>query len=147
MAEIEPRGILLLLKDVRYLYGQYLKFYNPNLPTSSEKLAQTLSSLKDGIYRFDTKYNTDNEPLSVFYQLTLGLSDTLIAIQRGLRSCVHEYGLDALDASEWPIEFDAASLERLQTRLGPILVGVDIINETMEMLVHHVAEDHFQRLT
>ena len=135
-ARIEPQRSLLLLKDVRCLYGQYLKFFLP-VPASGKKLAHTLSSLKDGITRYVIKYNTGNGPFLVFNQLTLGLSETLIDLQNGLRSCVRDYGSDTLDASDCPFELDSESMERLQTRLHPISMGVDIINEAMEMFVHH----------
>ena len=145
-ARIEPTRSLLLLKDVRYLYGQYLNFFLP-VPASGKKLAHTLSSLKDGINRYEIKYNTGNGPLSVFYQLTLGLSDILTALQHGLRSCLRDYGSDTLDASDWPFELDSESMERLQTRLHPISMGVDIINEAMELSVHHEDWRFVRRLT
>ncbi|CAD6584977.1 MAG: hypothetical protein ASARMPREDX12_001871 [Alectoria sarmentosa] len=135
-AENEPKRHLRLLKDVRYLYGQYLKFFLP-VPTSCAKLAQTLSSLNNGIYRFDSKYSTGNEPLSVFCQLTLGLSDTLIALRRGLISCARDYESDTLDnASDWQVDLETASMERLQTRLNPMSMGVEIINEAVEMALN-----------
>ncbi len=135
-AQIEPRRILQLLKEVRYLYGQYQKFFLP-VPSSSEKLAHTLSTLKDGVNRFHIKHDTSNAFLPVFHQLTLGLSDTLIALQRGLRSCARDYALDELDANDWPFELDAASIERLQTRLRPISIGLDIVNEAIEVFVYY----------
>ena len=141
-AEIEPKRILQLLKEIRSLYGQYQEFFLP-VPASGKKLAQTLSSLKDGINRYEIKYSTGNGPLFVFPQLTLGLSNTLLALQRGLRSCARDYGSDTLDASDWPFELDSESMERLQTRLHPISMGVHIINEAMEMFVHHEIQDPF----
>lgn len=141
-AENEPRRNLRLLKDVRFLYGRYLKFFLP-VPASSAKFARTLSSLKNDIYRFDSKYNTGIEPLSVFCQLTLGLSDTLIALRRILISCARDYASDTLDESDWLLEFGDASMERLQTRLNPISMGVEIINEAMEMFVLHEVQDLF----
>ena len=137
-AEIEPKRCLLLLKEIRSLYAEYLKFFLPD-PAPSEKFAQTLSSLKDGIYRFDSKYNTGKESLLAFHQLTIGLSDTLIALRDDLRSCARHYGLDALDGNDWPFDFDAASVEQLQARLDPICMGVDITNEAMEMFVYYKA--------
>ena len=139
-AGIEPRRSLLLLKDVRYLCGQYLKFFLP-VPASGKKLAHTLSSLKDGIIRYNIKHNTGNGALLVFDQLTLGLSDTLTALQNGLRSFVRDYASDTLDASDSPFELDSESMERLHTQLHPISMGVDIINEAMEMFVHHEIGD------
>ena len=128
-AGIEPRQSLLLLKDVRFLYGRYQIFFQP-VPPSGKKLAHTLSSLNDGINRL-IKYNTGNGPFLAFRQLTLGLSDTLIALQSGLRSYARDYESDMLDASE----LDSESMERLQTRLHPISMSVEIINEAMETCV------------
>lgn len=141
-AENEPRRNLRLLKDVRFLYGRYLKFFHP-VPASCAEFARTLSSLKNDIYRFDSKYNTGSEPLSVFCQLTLGLSDTLVALRRILISCARDYASDTLDESDWLLEFGDASMERLQARVNPISVGVEIINEAMEMFVQHEVQDLF----
>lgn len=135
-AEIEPRRSLLLLSEVKYLYGKYLEFFPP-VPASGKKLAHTLSSLKDGISRYNFKYNTGNGTPLVFHHLTLGLSDSLITLQRGLRSCASEYGSDTLDANDCQFELDSESMEGFQTRLHPISMGVEIINEAMEMLVHN----------
>ena len=132
-AENGPKRCLQLLKDVRYLFGQYLGFFRP-VSASSARIAHTLNSLKTGIHRFDSKHNTGKEPLSVFCQLTLGLSDTLIGLKHALASCAREYGSDSRDANDWLLELDAASMERLQTRLNSISVSVEIINEAMEML-------------
>ena len=134
-AENEPRRVLELLKDVRRLYGQYLKFILP-VSASCDKIAHTLSNLVDRIHRFHSKHNTGEEPLSVFCQLTLGLSYTLKTLQRDLISCARDYDSDTLDASDWSVGLDDASMERLQTRLNPISMGVEIINEAMEMFVH-----------
>ena len=133
-AETEPRRSMLLLKDVRFLYGRYQRFFRP-VPASGKKLARTLSILNDGINRL-IKYNVGSGPLSAFSQLTLGLSDTLVALQLGLRSCAGEYGSDTLDASDWPFELDSESMEHFQARLHPISMSVDIINEAMEMCAH-----------
>ena len=141
-ADTEPWRILILLKDVRYIYGQYLKFFLP-VPAPSKKLAQTLLNLKDGIYRFDSRYNTGDEPLSVFCQLTLGLSDMLTAFRYELHSCARDHEVDMLDTNDWLLELDALSVDRLQLRLNPITLGVDMINETMETSVHHEAQPPF----
>lgn len=141
-AEIEPRRSLLLLSEVRYLYGKYLEFFPP-VPASGKKLAQTLSSLKDGISRYNIKYNTGNGTPLVFHHLTFGLSDSLITLQRGLRSYASEYGSDTLDASDCQFELDSESMEEFQTRLHPISMGVEIINEAMEMLVHYEVQGLF----
>ena len=135
-ADIEPRRYLQLLKDVRYLYGQHLKFFLP-VSASARKLAYTLSSLKDGINRFHIKSDSGNGFLLAFCQLTLGLFNTLVALKNGLRSCSRDFGSDTLDESDWPFELDDASTERLQTRLHPISMGVEIINEATELFVHH----------
>lgn len=134
-AENEPRRDLRLLKNARYLFGRYLKFFLP-VSASCAKLAHTLSSLQNGIYRFNSRYNTGNEPLSVYSQLTVGLSDTLVALRRDLISCARQYESDTLDTGDWSFELDDASMERLQTRLNPITMGVEIINEAMEMALN-----------
>ena len=136
LAEIEPRRYLLILKDVRNLYGQHLKFFLP-VPASAQKLAHTLSRLKDGINRFHIKYDSGSAFLLAFYQLTRGLFDTLDALENRLRSCSRDFGSDTLDESDWPFELDDASTERLQTQLHPISMGVEIINEATELFVHH----------
>lgn len=141
-AGIEPKRSLVLLREVSYLYRKYLDFFLP-VPASGKKLAHTLSSLKDGISRYSIKYNTGNETPLVFHHLTFGLSDSLIALQRGLRSCVSEYGSDTLDASDCQFELDSESMEGFQTRLYPISMGVEIINEAMEMLVHYEIQGLF----
>ena len=133
-AEIEPKRCLVLLKEIRHLYAQYQSFFLP-VPASGKKLALTLSSLKDGIHRFHIKYNSGNDYLSAFHQLTFGLSDTLLTLQSGLRACAHEYGSDMLDAGDPSFELDAASMEQLHIRLQPMSVGVNIINEVMELFV------------
>ena len=133
-AEIEPRRCLLLLKEIRNLYGQYQSFFLP-VPVSGKKLALTLSSLKDGINRFHIKYNSGDDTLSAFYQLTRGLSDTLLTLQSGLRACAHEYGTDTLDAGDPSFELDATSMEQFHLRLHPLSLGVDIINEAMDLFV------------
>ena len=133
-AESEPRRILELLRDVRRLYGQYLKFMLP-VSSSCEIIAHILSKLVDGIHRFHSKYNTGKEPLSVFCQLTLGLSHNLKTLRRDLISCARDYESDTLDTSDWLVGLDDASMERLQRRLNPISVSVEIINEAMEMFV------------
>ena len=138
-AEIEPRRSLLLLKDVRFLYGRYQRFFQP-VPAPGKKLARTLSILNDGINRL-IKYNVGSGPASAFCLLTLGLSDSLVALQLGLRSCARDYGSDSLDASDWPFELDSESLEQFQTRLHPISMSVDIINEAMEMCAHQDTQD------
>ena len=141
-AENEPRRILERLRDVRRLYGQFLKFILP-VSASCEKLAHTLLNLVDGIHRFQSKYNTSKEPLSVFCQLTLGLSDTLKTLQRDLISCARDYESDTLDASSWLVGLDDASIERLHRRLNAISVSVEIVNEAMEVFVHHGIPDLF----
>ena len=140
-AEMEPRGSLLLLKDVRFLFGRYQRFFRP-VPASGKKLAHTLSSLNDGINRL-IKYNASTGPLSAFCQLTLGFSDTLIALQLGLRSCARDYGSDAVDASDWPFELDSESMEHFQTRLHPISMTVVIINEATEMCAQEDPQKSF----
>ena len=145
-AENEPRRILERLRDVRRLYGQFLKFILP-VSASCKKLAYTLLNLVDGIHRFQIKYNTGKEPLSVFCQLTLGLSDTLKTLQRDLISCARNYESDTLDASGWLVGLDDASIERLHRRLNPISVSVEIINEAMEMFVNHRDSRPIHRLT
>lgn len=139
--EIEPRRSLLLLRDVRYLCGKYLEFFSP-VPVSGKNLAQTLSSLKDGISRYNIKYNTGNGTPLVFHHLTFGLSDSLITLQRGLRSCASEDGSDTLDASDCHFELDSESMEEFQTRLHPISMGIEIINEAMEMSVPYEIQRH-----
>lgn len=133
-AESEPRRILELLRDVRCLYGQYLKFMLPVSP-SCQKVAHTLSDLTDRIHRFHSKYNSGKEPLSVFCQLTLGLTHNLKTLRHDLISCARDYESDTLDTCDWSIGLDDASMERLQRRLNPISVSVEIINEAMEMFV------------
>lgn len=133
-AEIEPSRSLVLLKEIRSLYGQYLKFFLP-VPASGRRLALTLSSLKDGINRFHIKPNSGKDSLSAFHQLTLGLSETLLPLQSGLRACAREYGSDTLDAGDPSFELDAASMEQLHIRLHAMSMGVDIINEAMELFV------------
>ena len=146
-AEIEPRRCLVLLKEIRNLYGQYQNFFLP-VPASGKKLALTLSSLKDGINRFHIKYNSGNDSLSAFHELTLGLSDTLLTLQSGLRAYAHEYGSDMLDAGDPSFELDAASMKQLHIRLHPMSMGVDIINEAMELFVClEIQELFMDRLT
>ena len=114
---LELRRTLQLLEDVRYLYGQYLKFFLP-VPAPSTKLAKVLLRLKDGINRFVNKYNTGDDPRAVLFRLTLGLCDTLAMLKTGLTSCSRCYGSDTLDGADWPMALDSAWIEHILDKLS-----------------------------
>ena len=133
-ADLELRRILQLLKDVRYLYGQYLEVFLP-VPPPSAKLGQVVLRLKHGINRFAIKYNTGDNPRAVFFQLTLGLGDTLTTLKSGLKSCSRWYGSDPTDGADWPLALDTAWVERILGVLSHISTAVELMNEAMERWV------------
>ena len=131
-ADVEPT--LHLLNDVRYLYGQYLRFFSP-VSATCEKLGYTLTSLRDGVRHFFVKYNTGDGPRAAFCQLTLGLCGTLITLKSGLSSCSRCFQSDSLATSDWPLALDSAWIEHNLEELSHISTMVEIINETMKLSV------------
>lgn len=133
-ADLELRRILQLLKDVTYQYGQFLTFFLP-VPAPSAKLAKVLLRLKDGVNRFVYNYNTGEDSRAVFFQLTLGLSDTLATLKSGLISCSRWYGSDKLDGTDWPMALETAWIEHILDVLSHIPTTVELMNEAMERYV------------
>ena len=133
-ADLELRRTLQLLKDVRYLYGQFLTFFLP-VPASSAKLAKVLLRLKDGVNRFANKYNTGEDARAVFFQLTLGLCDTLATLKSGLTSCSRWYGSDTQEGADSPLAWDTAWIEHILDVLSHISTTIELMNEAMERYV------------
>ncbi len=133
-ADLELRRSLQLLKELQHSYGQFLKFFLP-VPTPAAKLGKVLLRLKDGIKRFVSKYNTDDDPRAVFSQLTFGLCDTLTALKSGLSSCSRRYRSDTLDGGDWGLALDTAWIEHILDVLSHVSATVEIMNEAMEWCV------------
>lgn len=133
-ADSELRRTLQLLRDVRYLYGQFLTFFLP-VPAPSTKLAKVLLRLKDGVNRFVNKYNTGEDSRAVFFQLTLGLCDTLATLKSGLTACSRWHGSDKLDGAERPVAWETAWIEHILDVLSHISITVELMNEAMERYV------------
>ena len=133
-ADLELRRTLQLLKDVQYLYGQFLTFFLP-VPAPSAKLAKVLLRLKDGVNRFVNRYNSGEDSRVVFFQLTLGLCDTLATLKSGLTSCSRWYVSDKLDGADWPVAWETAWIEHILDVLFHIATTVELINEAMERYV------------
>lgn len=134
VADLELRRTLQLLKEVRYPYGQFLKFFLP-IPAPSAKLAKVLVRLQNGVDRFVIKYNTGEDSRAVFCQLTLGLCDTLATLKSGLTSCSRWYGADTLQGADWPLAWETAWIEQILDVLSHISTTVELVNEAMEQYV------------
>ena len=133
-ADLELRRTLQLLKEVPYLYGQFLKSCLPT-PAPSAKLAKVLLRLQDSLLRFVIKYNTGEGSRAVFCQLTLGLCDTLTTLKSGLTSCSRWYGADTLDEADWPLAFETAWIEHILDVLSHVSTAVELMNEAMERYI------------
>ena len=133
-ADLELRRTLQLLKEVPYLYGQFLQFCLP-IPAPSAKLAKVLLRLQDGVNRFVIKYNTGEDSRAVFCQLTLGLCDTLATLKSGLTSCSRWYAADTLDGADWPLAWETAWIEHILDVLSHVSTAVELVNEAMEWYV------------
>ena len=134
-ANIDLQRSLRLLKEIRYLYGQYLNFFLPvSLPC--RKLGATLLSLTNGISRFAYKYDIAKEPRAVFCQLTLGLSDALVNLKSGLVSCSRCFASDTMAGEEWSRALDSVWIEHNLRLLSHTSTMIEIINETMESSVN-----------